>query len=73
MSQPKWTIINGVKWEIAFPSRPFTTRTGEDKISPTLWTPIRDIENPNPTFTYEGKVYNEICELSLEEALNFIN
>ena len=72
MSQPKWTVVNGVKWEISHPSKPHTTPNGGKKITPVLWSPILDIENPMPTFTHQGKVYNEICELTLEEALRFI-
>ena len=72
MSQAKWTIINGVKWEVTYPSRPYKNRDGHTRTPPSLWSPARDIENPIPSFTYQGKVYNEICELSLEEALRFI-
>tara|TARA_Y100000591_G_C21756025_1_gene657394 strand:- start:100 stop:321 length:222 start_codon:yes stop_codon:yes gene_type:complete len=72
MSQAKWTIINGVKWEVTYPSHPNNNREGYTRIPSSLWSPSRDIENPIPSFTYQGKVYNEICELSLEEALWFI-
>jgi len=71
MSQSKWTIVNGVKWEVS-PHRLLHSNPAEGKNPPTLWSPVQDIENPTPIFTYRGKVYREMCELTLEEALRFI-
>ena len=68
MSQPAWTIVNGVKWStLDSPSGGKRKRK-----RPTLWGPEIDVENPIPSFFHEGKEYKEICEISYEEALAFI-
>jgi hypothetical protein len=69
MSQPKWTIVNGVKW---FMSDPPISMKIRGKKRPTLWIPENDVENPRPTFYHEGKEYVDICEITLEEAIQFI-
>jgi len=67
MSQSKWTIVNGVKWSLTSPYCDRTTIRGVEP--PALWIPDNDVENPRPTFYHEGKEYVDICEISLERAI----
>ena len=69
MSQPKWTIVNGVKWSMSDPPVSMKIR---GKGRPVMWIPENDVENPRSTFYHGGEEYVEICEISLEEAIKFI-